>query len=132
MMRLGYSHIGDEADLVAPWRGFPTAGFTRAMGQYNWYANTDTWMVQCNFNFGAAGIAKGLTAMCRYADEDFDETKIIPFTDRRVLQFDAIQKVAAVPGLEVRARVEFVDADRSVKGADLSSNEYRLEFNYLF
>ena len=30
---IGYSRVSDDADLVAPWRGFPTGGYTRAMGQ---------------------------------------------------------------------------------------------------
>jgi len=33
---LGYSYILDEADLVTPWRAFPTAGYTRSMITYNW------------------------------------------------------------------------------------------------
>jgi len=92
-LRLGYSHIGDEADIVAPWRGFPTAGFTRAMGQYNWYANTDTWMLRGDYSFEKAGLVNGLTAMFRIAAEDFDDDKIVPMTDRNVLQLDAIQKI---------------------------------------
>lgn len=41
-VQVGYSSVADEADIVAPWRGFPTGGYTRAMSQYNWYANTKT------------------------------------------------------------------------------------------
>ena len=26
-MRLGYTKVSDDADLIAPWRGFPTGGF---------------------------------------------------------------------------------------------------------
>jgi len=49
--KIGYSAVADEADIVAPWRGFPTGGYTRAMAQYNWYANTKTWNVEANYDF---------------------------------------------------------------------------------
>ncbi|MEA3433824.1 MAG: OprD family outer membrane porin, partial [Campylobacterota bacterium] len=49
--RLGVTKIADKGDIVAPWRGFPTAGFTRAMSQYNWYANTKSTMLQLDYEF---------------------------------------------------------------------------------
>jgi len=48
-LRFGYTKVADEADLVTPWRGFPTAGFSRAMSQYNWNANTKSYMVQLDY-----------------------------------------------------------------------------------
>ncbi|HIP21281.1 MAG TPA: outer membrane porin, OprD family, partial [Sulfurimonas sp.] len=54
--RIGYSKIADEADILAPWRGFPTGGFTRAMAQYNWYANTKTYMIRGDYSFDKAGL----------------------------------------------------------------------------
>jgi hypothetical protein len=89
-------------------------------------------MLRGDYNFEKAGIVNGLTAMFRVAAEDFDDDKIVPLTDRRVLQLDAIQKIKKFPGLEARIRMEFVDADRSASGANLSSSEYRFEINYLF
>ncbi|NPA28983.1 MAG: OprD family porin [Epsilonproteobacteria bacterium] len=139
--RLGYSHIGDEADIIAPWRGFPTGGFTRAMGQYNWTANTDTWMIRGDYDFGRAGLVKGLKAMFRLAWEDYDQGKYVvidgvkralQLSDRRALHLDAIYKVPAVSGLEVRVRMAFVDADDNFDGRDPSYSEYRFEMNYLF
>ena len=142
-LRLGYSHIGDEADIVAPWRGFPTGGFTRAMGQYNWMANTDTWMIRGDYDFGKAGLVQGLTAMFRFAIQDYDQSKYVEttagkkiplqFSDRNVLHLDAIYKVPALPGFEARVRMAFVDADDNLgSGDDPSYNEYRFELNYLF
>ncbi|WP_456453356.1 OprD family outer membrane porin [Hydrogenimonas sp.] len=140
-LRLGYSHIGDEADIVAPWRGFPTGGFTRAMGQYNWTANTDTWMLRGDYDFGKAGLVDGLKAMFRFAVQDYDQDKYVlvdgkkvalQFTDRNVLHLDAIYKIKALPGLEARVRMAFVDADERFDGIDPSYNEYRFEMNYLF
>jgi hypothetical protein len=139
--RLGYSHIGDEADIVAPWRGFPTGGFTRAMGQYNWYANTDTYMLRGSYDFNKAGIVPGLTTMFRLCYQDYDEDKkilrsgievgLVP-TDRTVLHLDFIQQIKALPGLEARLRMVFTDADDSANGTEYSYNEYRFELNYLF
>ncbi|BDY12611.1 OprD family outer membrane porin [Hydrogenimonas cancrithermarum] len=133
--RLGYSQIADEADIVAPWRGFPTGGFTRAMAQYNWYANTKTYMVRGDYSFDKAGLVSGLTAMFRYAIQDFDDTKPGVQADTNVLHLDAIQKFKSFPGLEARVRIGIVDGDPqtgAVTKGDPSYNEYRFEMNYLF
>jgi len=130
--RLGYSHIGDKADIVAPWRGFPTGGFTRAMGQYNWFSNTRTWMLRGDYDFGKAGWVSGLTAMFRYAIQDYDDDKIVPLTDRNILNLDAIYKIKACPGLQARVRMVFANAKQNCIGVDPSYNEYRFEMNYLF
>ncbi|WP_456389894.1 OprD family outer membrane porin [Hydrogenimonas sp.] len=142
-VRLGYSHTGDKADIVAPWRGFPTGGFTRAMGQYNWFANTDTWMIRGDYDLNGVGSAEDITAMFRFVVEDFDETKKIYDTakakwiplapsDRKILELGAIWKISQIPGLEARIRMGFVDADKNLDGSDPSYSEYRLEMNYLF
>ena len=49
--QVGYSAVADEADIVAPWRGFPTGGYTRAMAQYNWRANTKTTCAEVHYDF---------------------------------------------------------------------------------
>ncbi len=140
-LRLGYSYVGDEADIVAPWRGFPTGGFTRAMGQYNWFADTETWMLRGDYDFSKAGIVPGLTAMFRLAYQNYDEGKTaskndlvvnLTPTDRTVLHLDLIEKIPPMPDLELRLRMAFVNADNTVSGADTSYNEYRFEMNYLF
>ena len=139
--RLGYSHIGDEADIVAPWRGFPTGGFTRAMGQYNWYSNTDTWMLRGDCNFGKLGLIPGLNAMFRLAYQDYDNSKTalkqginiyLEPSDRTVLHLDFIETIPSLPDMELRLRMAFVDADDTLNGSDPSYNEFRLELNYLF
>lgn len=122
---LGYTSVADKADLVAPWRAFPTGGYTRAMGQYNWRANTDSFMVQLNLDAGRLGWVRGLNSTLRYARMDFDETK--GYTDRSAIHVDFTQKFAALEGLEGRFRMAFVDDDGTT-----GYNEYRLEFNYLF
>ena len=53
-------------------------------------------------------------------------------TDRIVLHLDVIQKIKAMPGLEARLRMAFVNADDTLYGWDPSYNEFRFELNYLF
>ncbi|MBT8348321.1 MAG: hypothetical protein KJP24_02560, partial [Sulfurovum sp.] len=77
--RLGYSKVADEADIVAPWRGFPTGGFTRAMAQYNWTANTETFMARAHYKFNSTW-----TASLRYAIQDFDDAKTYTWADSTV------------------------------------------------
>lgn len=135
---VGYTMVFDDADLVAPWRGFPTGGYTRAMGQYNWNAGTETTMLQAGYDFSEAGFVPGFSVNARYAIQDYDDHKPDVSADTKVLNIDLLEKVGAVPGLEIKLRTAFVRGDghtRSMDGtlkADPSYNEYRLEMNYLF
>lgn len=133
-IRFGYSHIADKADIIAPWRGFPTGGYTRAMAQYNWYANTSSYMLQTNYN-----INKTFSVSARYAVQDFDDNKDNVQADSNILHIDTITKISK--NLEMKTRFGFVSAKdntdlaHDATGAsktDVSYNEYRLEFNYLF
>ncbi len=134
-LRLGYSRVADKADIVAPWRGFPTGGFTRAMGQYNWYANTKTYMIRGDYSLDKAGLVPGLSVMFRYAIEDFDDTKPGVQADTSVLQLDATERFESFPGLQTRLRIAVVDGDeRSLHPVkeNPSYREYRFELNYFF
>ncbi len=129
--RLGYSKVGDKADIVAPWRGFPTGGFTRAMAQYNWYANTKTYMIRAGYDFGKAKILPGFSIMARYAIQDFDDNKPGVQADSNVIHVDARQNIGN--DMELKFRLGMVDADVGNTGkTDVSYNEYRLELNYFF
>ena len=130
--RIGYSQVADKADLVVPWRGFPTAGYTRAMGQYNWFANTKTILARVDYSFDKAGSVKGLSAMFRYAYEDFDDTKQTAIRDSNVYNFDCIYHARSFSGFETRFRIAYVDMKKYSSGLDLSYIDSRLEFNYLF
>ncbi len=124
--RLGYSKIDDKADIVAPWRGFPTGGFTRAMAQYNWFANTETWMARVVYS----GIPK-LNISLRYAIQDFDDAKKYVLADSNVWNLDVVYKLT--DQLYLKGRVGIVTADPADTGKlDTSYNEYRAEINYLF
>lgn len=129
--RLGYSKVDDKADIVAPWRGFPTGGFTRAMAQYNWYANTETFMARAVYKFDSTW-----KASLRYAIQDFDDSKDNVQADSNIWHLDTWTNITK--RLQMRARIGIVTADddtaKSLGGTkgDVSYNEYRLEFNYLF
>ena len=136
LARFGYSHIADEADIIAPWRGFPTGGFTRAMAQYNWYANTKTYMARAGYDFSKANMIPGFSIMARYAIQDFDDKKPGVQADSNIIHIDARQNIGK--NLEAKLRVGLVEAQDDIKdinGAkkpDVSYNEYRFELNYFF
>lgn len=135
---VGYSMVSDDADLVAPWRGFPTGGYTRAMGQYNWFADTETWMLQVGYDFTKTGPFQGVSVKARYAVQDYDDKKPAVPADSKALNIDFLKKVTAVPGLMLKLRTNFVAGDTGIvdmNGAVKSSSscrEYRFEMNYLF
>lgn len=129
----GYSDVADEADIVAPWRGFPTGGYTRAMAQLNWVANTQSAMLEANYDFGKANILKGFKTLARYVVQDFDEAKQSAgaIADNKVVHIDLVQQIT--PQLDARVRFGNVNADNRLDGSDKDSyNEYRFEINYLF
>ena len=131
--QIAYSAVADEADIVAPWRGFPTGGYTRAMAQYNWRANTKTTAAQVNYDFNKAGLISGFSALARFAIQDFDEAKQVAGVqaDSDVLHMDLRENFT--PDLYAKIRVGLVRADKRVAGIDIDSyNEYRFELNYLF
>ncbi|CAI6164264.1 MAG: hypothetical protein SPLUMA2_SPLUMAMAG2_01174 [uncultured Sulfurimonas sp.] len=129
--RIGYSKIEDAADIVAPWRGFPTGGFTRAMAQYNWYANTETIMLRAGYDFGKAKILPGFSAMVRYAIQDFDDAKTSVAADSTVIHMDLRQNLG--DSSELKFRLGVVTAEPGTTGkSDYSYNEYRVEYNYFF
>jgi hypothetical protein len=134
----GWSDVEDEADVIAPWRGFPTAGYTRSMAQYNWLANTESWMIKTDFDFAKAGMVPGMRMSLSYAELDFDDAKIrsgsVLLTDRNVVHIDLVQAFAALPDTEFKLRLALVDAERKPAAADdhESYNELRFEINHLF
>jgi len=132
----GYSKISDDADIIAPWRGFPTGGYTRSMAQVDWIANTKNWAVKAVYDFGKAGVVPGLKIAADYENMDFDDAKAATtgFTDRDIFHVDAWQTFKALPNTEFKFRFATIDADPAV-GATVDYNsydEYRFEINYLF
>ncbi len=125
-LRLGYSKVEDKADIIAPWRGFPTGGYTRAMAQYNWYANTKTIMLRGVYKFNP-----NFKASLRYAIQDFDNNKLNIAPDSTIWHLDTWYDIT--PQLQLKTRLGIYRADTKYTAKfDNSYNEYRLELNYLF
>jgi hypothetical protein len=131
-----YSRISDDADFISPWRGFPTAGYTRLMGQYNWEANTRSWTVQASYDFGKAGLVKGLRAVMDYTCMDYDDEKVrllgVAQTDRDYLHADIWYRFPFLSYLEAKLRLGYIDAQETAVGLDPSYRECRFELNVLF
>ncbi len=140
-LRFGYTQIADKGDIIAPWRGFPTGGFSRAMAQYNWYANTKTYMIRADYDFDNSGLIPGVQAFMRYVVQDFDDSKLGVQADSDVLTFDVLKEFSSLPGLYLKFRmahvmgdsdtVAFVNGEPKTK-LNPSYDEARFEINYLF
>jgi hypothetical protein len=132
----GYSKVSDDADIIAPWRGFPTGGYTRSMAQVDWIANTKNWAVKAVYDFGKAGIVSGLKVAADYENMNFDDAKaaISTFTDRDIFHVDAWKTFKALPNTEFKLRFATINADPAIGTTvdNNSYNEYRFEINYLF
>ncbi len=141
---VGYSRVSDDADIIAPWRGFPTRGYTRPMAHYNWYANTRSCMVQIYFDFEKAGVIDGFRANLDLIYTDYDDQKErlggLKKTDQRYVHLDMWYTFSFFPGLEAKVRLGYADADdltnskavAAADGKEASFREVRFELNYLF
>ena len=136
--RFGYTKTADKADIIAPWRGFPTAGFTRAMSQYNWYANTESYMVQAEYSLN--DFFHNISLMGRFAYQDFDDDKPGVQADSKVFTLDVMKGFGGTSNIYMKLRYGHVwgEDDTPLVGtaglfkADPSYDELRLEVNYLF
>ncbi len=146
---LSMSHTDDGADMIAPWRGFLTQGYTRSMTQTDWNADTEAYKVQLDYDFNQ--IIAGLSAFISYSSYDRNPIKkpYQSMTNRATQNDDTTQwnmDIAykcsgSLKGLEFLAR--FMDQNNDVDkvgttGAangntfDSSNKEMRLEANYRF
>lgn len=149
---MAYAHTSDEGDLIAPWRGFPTEGYTRSMTQTDWNANTTSYKAQLDYDFGS--MVSGLSALLSYSYYDRDPSKVgyQGQTDRyygngdtRQWNCDVKYALENVKGLELKLRtmiqkndtVEAIEGNTGATasqgiGNDTSNKEVRAEVNYLF
>lgn len=150
---LSYAQTSEDGDLIAPWRGFPTEGYTRSMTQTDWIANTKSYKAQVDYDF--SNLIKGVSALLGYSYYDRDPSKI-PYqacTDRyygngdtRQLNFDvkyAVSKAlewkvrtmfqtnSVVPNLKYGTGTSTATASEGF-GNDTSNRELRIEMNYFF
>jgi hypothetical protein len=125
-LNLAYSKIFDEADLVTPWRGFPTSGYTRSMARYNWKANTKSYRAELSINANQNGVYKDLFIQLSALHTDADEQK--GEYDENYYYAGFIQNIPCMTDLQWRLRLGYTDT----KKRDADSLDARLEFNYLF
>jgi hypothetical protein len=125
-LNLGYSQVFDEADLVTPWRGFPTAGYTRSMARYNWMANTKSYRIELQRNANKKGIYTDLFIQASILHTDADEEK--GYYDENYYYVGFVQNVPALIDLQWRLRLGYNDTEKP----DADSLDGRFELNYLF
>lgn len=130
-INLGYTNILDEADLVTPWRGFLTAGYTRSMGMYNWRANTKSYRLEVVKSGNKTGVYKDtfVQASILYIDGD---AKKSDFPDNMYYYIGFIKNISALPELQARLRLAYRDFMGDSLKSDSNYLDSRLEFNYLF
>lgn len=125
-INLGYSQVFDEADLITPWRGFPTAGYTRSMGIYNWMANTKSYRIELQRNANKKGIYTDLFVQASILHVDADESK--GYSDENYYYVGFVQNVPSLVELQWRLRLGYADFHK----ADADFLDARFELNYLF
>lgn len=125
-VNFGYTYVFDEADLVTPWRGFPTAGYTRSMARYNWMANTKSYRIEVTRAANKTGIFTDLFVQASILHTDADESK--GYYDENFYYLGFIQNLPALVDLQWRLRLGYNDT----KKPDADSLDARFEINYLF
>ncbi len=128
-INLGYTNILDKADLVTPWRGFPTAGYTRSMGIYNWRANTKSYRLELVKGDNKTGIYKNGFFQTSVLYVDGDKTK--SESDKMFYYFGYIKNLASAPEFQYRFRFgynQYIQDDN----AKTDFIDSRLELNYTF
>jgi hypothetical protein len=123
-LNLGYAKVYDEADLITPWRGFPTAGYTRSMARYNWQANTKSYRIELVRNANKTGIYKNTFIQASILHTDADEKK--GYYDENYYYIGFVQN--PLNNLQWRLRLGYQDTEKT----DSDGLDSRLEFNYLF
>ncbi len=129
-INLAYTNILNEADLVTPWRGFPTAGYTRSMGAYNWKANTKSYRIELVKNANNTGVYTKPFIQTSVLYIDGDETQSTT-ADSMFYYAGIVQNIPSMPELQYRVRLGYRDF---IHSSSVISNylDSRLEFNYLF
>ena len=148
---VAYSHTASGGDLIAPWRAFPTDGYTRSMTITDWNANTKAYKGQFDYDFNS--IVTGLSALVSYSYYNRDPSKVgyQGQTDRYYGNGDTHQwnadvkyAVEGIKGLELKLRTMIQKNDVVTNitsntggasegiGIDTSNKEMRVEINYLF
>ena len=128
-INLGYSNVLDEADLITPWRGFPTAGYTRSMARYNWRANTQGYRLELTMNENKTGVYKELYVQTSVLYTDADESK--KGVDELYYYLGFVQNLPMLPDLQWRLRLGYAQYLQTT-ASKFNNLDARFELNYLF
>jgi len=128
-INLAYTQVFDKADLVTPWRGFPTAGYTRSMGMYNWRANVKSYRIELVKGANSKGIYTKpfLQTSILYMDGDKQKNE----TDSMFYYAGIVQNIPSMQELQYRVRLGYRDFIKD-SSAIPSYLDARFELNYLF
>ena len=131
-INLAYTYILDEADLVTPWRGFPTAGYTRSMARYNWKANTKSYRAEFVRSTSGIGLYNDLFVQASILYQDNDEKKSILQLDDSIYYYVGfMQNIAFLDNAQWRFRVGFQDF-LDAQTTEINNVDTRFEINYFF
>ena len=134
-INLAYTQVFDEADLVTPWRGFPTSGYTRSMGIYNWFANTKSYRLELVKNATDTGLYDDLfiqtSVLYVNGDEEKFNTDNFKASDSMYYYIGFVQNAPSLPDFQYRLRLGYRDFIESASNVP-NYLDSRLEFNYLF
>jgi hypothetical protein len=129
-INLAYTNILNQADLVTPWRGFPTSGYTRSMGMYNWKANTKSYRLEVVKGANSTGVYTSpfIQTSILYIDGDIKKSIL---AKSMFYYAGIVQNIPSMKEFQYRLRLGYRDfiGDSSSVPNYLDS---RLEFNYLF
>jgi len=129
-INLGFTYILDEADLITPWRGFPTAGYTRSMGRYNWRANTKSYRLEVVRSANSEGIYRDIFIQASILYTDGDDDKI-GINDEIYYYIGFVQNIPSMVNLQWRLRLGYADYVDTT-ASDFNNLDSRFEINYLF
>lgn len=136
---LSASKTSNDGDLIAPWRGFPTDGYTRSMTQTDWNAGTKAYKIGLDCDWGNIFL-EGITTSLSYAHYNRNETKkpYQKMTDRDYQNGDTDQynlDIIYKPSKSYEFKARFMDQKNDETTAypkNSSNREMRLEANYYF
>lgn len=125
-LRFAYSQVMDEADLISPWRGFLTSGYTFSLTRVNWLANQKSAQVELMINSNATGMYKDLYMRFYATHTDADENK--SHYDENYYYAGFVQNISSMQDLQWRLRIGYLDT----KKPNADTLDTRIELNYLF
>lgn len=138
---LAMSDTSSDGDMIAPWRGFSTGGYTRSKTITDWNANTRSYKALLDYDLNS--MVSGLKTIVSFSHYDRDPSRT-PYAsatnrgfqngDTDQWNLDVIYKLSgSFKGTELKARLMDQNNDTTQAYAKETSNqEMHLEANYRF